>query len=97
VADAPKKKNTQGVLVRPTTGDTVTAWLALHPQPGSYLAISSQPHVLYQGIFLKRALPDTFNGETIGYASERQKMVVYADSFARALHNEYWYITNVPV
>ncbi len=57
----------------------------------TYLAISSQPYVPYQSALLKRVLPPSYKGVTVG-AAAKQKILFsqYLDTLARAVHNEFW-------
>jgi hypothetical protein len=85
---SPMKINKEGVLIRPTTGDTVAEWLALNPKKGSILAISVQPYCLYQHSVLKTYLPG-FNIETVGQAvKEDLSIALYMDTLARILYQE---------
>lgn len=52
--------------VRATTEDTVREWLALHPKPGSVLAVSNQPYIFQQHCVLRLLLPAEFAIESIG-------------------------------
>jgi hypothetical protein len=88
VVDAPKKL-VDGKLVRPTTGDTVNAWLEKQPAPGTCIAISSQPHVLYQQAVLATLLPKEFPVETIGFQEKgHTKITEILDALARFLYQE---------
>jgi hypothetical protein len=87
VVDAPKKL-VAGKLVRPTTGDTVNAWMEKNPAPGSCVAISSQPHVLYQQAVLASLLPKNFSVETIGRQGKSPKIAEVLDAVARFLYQE---------
>ncbi len=87
VIDVPMKETDKG-LVRPTTGDTIDAWMALSPFAGSCLVISSQPYVHYQDSVVKTLLPKTFTVETIGAASQSTKIGLYLDTLARFLYQE---------
>ncbi len=63
VIDAPRKW--QGTRwERAHTGETVEAWLAHAPRPGSTLVISSQPSAPYQDAVFKNLLPASFTVET---------------------------------
>lgn len=42
---------------RPNTLDTITSWLETNPLPASYIAISNQPYIHYQGAILNRTVP----------------------------------------
>lgn len=77
---------------RPTTGDTVKAWMSLNVKPGAVIAISSNPHVPYQDMVLRNLLTEYNwfkNGgklKTIGSAvDEDAKVGVMLDAFARYL------------
>jgi hypothetical protein len=74
---------------RPTTGDTVNAWLTHNPPPGSCLVVSNQPYVHYQEEVLKTLLPETFTIECIGDEvddNEKVMTAVYLDTLARWLY-----------
>lgn len=86
---SPMKKSNQGILTSPTTGDTVQQWLEKNPKNGSILAISDQPHCLYQQAVLKTLLPNNFEIETVGAAiSEKTSVALMLDALARALYQE---------
>lgn len=98
VIDTPKQPDGNGGLRRPNTLDTVAAWLATNPHPGTYFAVSNQPVVLYQELVLLRALPEGFKGMAVGpEAPGNAKLCIYLDSLARTIHNEYWYRTHAPL
>jgi hypothetical protein len=86
--NAPKKPNGS----RPTTHDTVDAWIATNPKPGSCLSISSQPFVYYQEITMKNALekhPD-FGIEGVGFDYDdpdyfKNNIGAYLDNLARTI------------
>ena len=81
-----------GIMKRPNTTDTVIEWLKYLPQPGSILAISTQPFVLYQDIVLKRILPKNFYIETVArQALPSVKMAVYLDTLVRYLYVAEYY------
>ncbi|HSW74224.1 MAG TPA: hypothetical protein VLG71_03635, partial [Candidatus Limnocylindria bacterium] len=89
VIDCPMLPTANGSLVRPTTGDVVTAWLATKPQPGSCLCISNQPYVGYQDAVVATLVPSTFTTETVGPVLEQpEKIAVVLDSVARWLYQE---------
>jgi hypothetical protein len=74
---------------RATTGDTVKAWLATSPLPGTVLAISSQPFVAYQDKVVKTVLPPEFVVETVGpESSDDIVSAVYLDNLARWIYQE---------
>ena len=75
---------------RATTADSLEAWFATNPLPGSVLAFSSQPVLFYQDAVLKRLVPPAFSIETIGHkAPEDTALGVYTDTIARWLFEEY--------
>jgi hypothetical protein len=77
------------VLRRPNTADTVVAWLATKPNPGSCLVISNQPYTVYQDAVLRSVLPPLFIIETIGAAAPADcTMAIYLDTLARFLFIE---------
>lgn len=69
IVDAPMQKNIDGSLRRPNTGDVARLWLSGGVKPGSILAVSYQPYVMYQDAVLKAILPRTFTVETVGTAA----------------------------
>jgi hypothetical protein len=75
---------------RPITADTLIAWLATHPEPGSALFISSQPFCLYQDAVAKTHLPPSFTFETVGPGGEMETGHggVLLDTIARWLFEE---------
>jgi hypothetical protein len=88
IVASPMKKNAQGILVRPTTADTVHDWLATRPLPGSCLGISSQPFVLYQYLVLKEIMPQEFAIDMVGSSANRSTLKVgeLLDTVARVLY-----------
>jgi hypothetical protein len=79
----------KGGMRRPTTADTVNAWLETIVQPGSCLAISNQPFVAYQHSVIRGLLPQTCTLETVGQGSTTDTRIgVYLDSVARILYQE---------
>jgi hypothetical protein len=79
----------KGGMRRPTTADTVNAWLETSVQPGSCLAISNQPFVAYQHSVTRGLLPQTCTLETVGQGSTTDTRIgVYLDSVARILYQE---------
>lgn len=88
VIDVPMQVAKNGALTRPTTGDTVNAWMKLQPQAGSCLVVSNQPYVNYQDSVAKTLLPHNFSVETVGERSEDTNIDVYLDTVARLLYQE---------
>lgn len=86
--NVPMKMMQNGTLARPTTGDTVDAWMELHPKPDACLVISNQPHIGYQDSVTKTLLPKSFTVETVGAKSNETNISVYLDALARTLYQE---------
>lgn len=84
VVHTPKQPSLLGLLVRPNTADTVNAWLATRPTPGSCLAVSDQPFVLYQEAVLRYLLPPSFKLEVVGAADPgKYPLILYLDNLAK--------------
>jgi hypothetical protein len=82
VINAPMKGN-----ARPTTDDTVHAWLATNPKPGRCLIVSNQPFVQRQADVLRAMLPAGFTVEACGPAAKDDcTMAVYLDELARTVY-----------
>jgi hypothetical protein len=90
IVDAPKTRNADGVLVRPTTRGTVETWLLSSPKPGSCLAVTNQPFVGYQDATVRGMLPVGFTLETVGGAinAAYESVAMWFDSLARWLYAE---------
>ncbi len=85
--DAPAKPDGAGGMRRPNTADTVEAWLKESPTPGTVLAISNQPFVLYQHAVLTSLLPRTFSVDSAGSrADPKVSIALCLDSLARLLY-----------
>jgi hypothetical protein len=75
---------------RPTTQDTIEAWLATRPVPGSCLALSAQPFIRRQSSLLEALLPSSFTMTPAGPEAEHDMPIgLYLDELARALHQEF--------
>lgn len=85
---APMIKDATGKFRRPTTKDTIDAFLAKNPVAGSCCCISNQPAVLYQQAVIRALLPDSWSVETIGAATSlaQQKAATVLDMIARCLY-----------
>lgn len=89
IIDVPMLQNPDGTMKRPTTADTIEAWLGAHPKIGKVLAISSQPYVGYQNSVMQTLIPASFEVDTIGQAcSHDQKIGLLLDTLARTLYQE---------
>ncbi len=74
---------------RPTTDDTVLAWRATQPTPGTCLAVSGQPFIRRQTAILESRLPKTFTILSSGPTAEPTfSMSLYLDELARAVYQE---------
>ncbi len=72
---------------RPSTPDTVHEWLLSNPTPGSILAVSNQPYVIYQHAVMQQLLPSGFLLMTIGdQASKNLPVSVHLDNLAKYLY-----------
>lgn len=79
-----------GIISRPTTGDTIKTWLKSNPMPGSALTISNQPFCEYQDSVTRTYLPRSFQIETVGPAADQDeiRISVLLDNLARWLYQE---------
>jgi hypothetical protein len=76
----------EGRWIRPKTGDTIWEWMKTGPKPGSCLAISNQPYVLYQDAVMASLLPKSFEIETVGPAASKSTSVaLILDTIAKTL------------
>ena len=87
--DSPMKEK-NGVVMRPTTADTIITWLKSNPTPGSALTISNQPFCDYQDCVTRTYLPNSFEIETVGPAADQDeiRISVLLDNLARWLYQE---------
>lgn len=86
--DTPMIKTEKGER-RPTTNDTILAWMALNPKPGTSLFISNQPYVRWQGAAVRAYLPAD-QVETVGEGAKLtvQNSAIILDTIARWLYSE---------
>ena len=69
----------------------------MNPDPGSILAISDQPHCLYQHEVIKTYVPSTFNVETVGNgAAENTSVALILDALARAIYQKHQQLSKKP-
>jgi hypothetical protein len=88
-ADAPSQIMPDGTIRRPNRIDTINAWLAANPTPGSCLCISTQPHIGYEDAALRTSMPATFSIETVGPAARPTvRNVEILDALTRWLYQE---------
>lgn len=81
-----KKDEKSGKYVRPTTDDTLYAWLKTKPLPGRYLAISNAPYIIRQDLVTQDIVPPEYCIDTVGpKANSQEKMAILLDEFARTL------------
>jgi hypothetical protein len=79
-----KKDSTSGRWLRPTTDDTVEAWLKTQPMQGRYLAIAKAPYTNRQDSVVRLIAPKTYQFDTIGPgANEQEKVAIFLDEVAR--------------
>lgn len=75
---------------RPSSEDLVATWLASSPQPGTCLAIFSQPHVYCQQAAYRHVMPSNFSVEGVGYECPQGLSLAYhLDNLARWLYIEH--------
>lgn len=84
--------------VRPTTQDTLKAWIQQsNPKPGTCLSISSQPYVYYQAVTMRSCLANLklngFEIEAAGYDQMKpgefdKDLPIYLDNLARTIYSE---------
>lgn len=87
--DTPLQPTPDGKTRHPNTMDTVKEFLKANSQPGTYLAVSSQPFVARQTLNVQNALPDSFTGVVIGYAAApTTPLKTFLDEVARLLFEE---------
>ncbi len=74
---------------RKNTRQGIQDWLSTHPEAGSVLIVSNQPHVLYQGEVAYQEFPENFpvyiTGEAI--TLDNPHLIHYLDALALWLHN----------
>jgi len=74
---------------RPTTADTVQAWIVTNPTPGNCLALSGQPFIRRQLRIAQDVLPTTFSVTPTGPKAEKNlSIALYLDELARAMYQE---------
>jgi hypothetical protein len=79
-------------LKRPTTEDTLIAWLKTDPQPCSAFFVSDQPFCGYQFAVVKTCMPESFDFEVVGEGIDAKNLPVAAvilDSVARWIYQDY--------
>jgi len=86
--DTSKHQLPSGTWYRPTTETTVQEWMKTSPQPGSCIAASSQPYVLYQDTICRSYFPEKFSLETVGDQTSETSVIIYLDTLARWLYQE---------
>lgn len=84
---APMKKDPKSEkLLRPTTDDTVEAWLKDSPPHGRYLAITNAPYINRQDLVTRTIASDGYCFDTVGSGStENERMAIYLDEVARLI------------
>lgn len=85
--DVPATVKEDGTTLRPTTADTVSAWLGRGGKPGVYLVLSLQPHCRYQQKILQGLLPSTYDFDVVGSSDKYlNRVAVYLDAITRTLY-----------
>lgn len=81
---------TPPACTRPTTSDTILAFLAKNPSPGPCIFISRQPFVLYQDSVARALMPKSFAITTAGpgISESSLSIAVLLDSIARYLYQK---------
>lgn len=78
--------------IRPTTADTIYAWLETAPPPCSALFVSDQPFCGYQFAVVKSILPERFEFDLIGHGADPSShpaaAAIILDSIARWIYQE---------
>ncbi len=87
--DTPMQTTLNGNLRRPNTPDTVVEWLKSNPNPGACLVLSNQPYVGYQDAVVQSVLSKEFSIDTVGQKATEKKIVIFLDTIARWLYQEY--------
>ncbi|VHO03442.1 hypothetical protein [Candidatus Rhabdochlamydia sp. T3358] len=79
------KKDAKGESsIRPTTDDTVKAWLETKPPHGRYLAITNAPYINRQDLTVRIIAPFKYSFDTVGSgAGQQEKMAIILDELAR--------------
>ncbi len=83
----PMKKE-GGVVIRPTTDDTVIAWLESAPPFGRYLAVTNAPYIERQDLVVRTltAKKGDFTFDTVGpVAKEDEQIAIFLDELARVI------------
>lgn len=85
--NAPMKIDPQsGKLLRPTTNDTIEAWLQTAPSHGRYLAITNAPYIHRQDVITRTIAPQEYTFDTIGSElSGQEKTAIIFDELARCI------------
>ena len=79
--NAPMKNN-----LRPTTDDTVQAWLQTAPTVGNYLAVTNSPYINRQDVVTRTVASQAYGFDTIGPAvGSEVKMAIVLDELARLI------------
>lgn len=85
--DAPMKEDAKGKRsIRPTTDDTVEAWLETQPPLGRYLAVTNAPYINRQDLVVRAIASGEYGFDTVGSgASEHEKTAIFLDELARLI------------
>ncbi len=83
----PMKKE-GSVTIRPTTDDTVIAWLERKPPFGRYLAVTNAPYIERQDLVIRTlvAKKGDFTFDTVGPSANKEEQVaIFLDELARVI------------
>ena len=89
--NVPMLKKEDGTERRPNTHDTIIAWTREKPEPGTCLAISSQPYVGFQESVIKTAVSQDLIIEAVGPGirdASAIKVAILLDTCARWVYQE---------
>ncbi len=87
--NTPNTIDANGQIMRAKTGDTIKAWLATNPKPGTCLIISNQPQAYYYPAVARTLLPETFKvAQTACALNENARICEILDALARWVYQE---------
>lgn len=92
IVKAPKQNSPHGII-RPSRADTVRAWLALDPSPGTCMFVTHQPYVLYDHAVAENLLTPSHPFTTVGPGTmaEKNSVALLLDTVARYLYQKLEY------
>lgn len=85
--DAPMKMDSKDVLLRPTTDDTIVAWLKTTPPFGRYFAVTEAPYINRQDLVMQTFASPYYTVETVGAGAKQDElMAIFLDELARCIY-----------